>query len=677
MERVVPQLPGAGEALRSLANLVLIVAGITAYATLALTLVPNLALVGTASTLVLFASIAVWCCGFLPAFAAERAGIQCYALVGLLAAPYVLSTTCLLPWIDMGLIGISAILGAVIAMPLPRALWVIGYVVALDIAQIYLPRPTVAISDNSLPVIGLWAGPAFLLVAGVGLAIWRNNWAASAKATDDEFVSAQQALLNGRRDQSVLAAQHQSQRRLHETMLNTLFAVGSGVGRTNRSLVQQTCKSDLGHLDPGSRYVTAVAVETVALDAADVMQGQLLVEILGEADVQVSAIAAGALRDAIVEALRNVLRHAHATRAEIHLFQGGASVFVRIVDHGVGFSRVADQRFGLKQAIQEPIEILGGSVRVTSEPGEGTEVELTVPIEAVIVEPETGPPVLNVVVGPRSARLAAISPVYFGLATVGMVCTLYAHWWILLSAYLVFAACVIAGALWWDSWFMRPLAILTFVALAITFLVLLIPALHENHSAGHDEAGTITFYWLVNAGFVATVIAMLALPPRVYAWLPLSLPFAAAALIIMKSAETSSMDRFASLVQALAFMGLTVYAVTTIFKAIEVQRGQALATWSRVHDLETRTQEEFHWDNTIRGVPDSVVSLVSGIASGELDPGDEGVIAAAREQERVLRWYLLEMRERGSERPASLRPIGRRQIAELMPPSRFSAEPVT
>ncbi|MDO9484985.1 MAG: hypothetical protein Q7K25_02875 [Actinomycetota bacterium] len=657
MEAPVPQLPGAGEALRRIANLILIAAGVTAYATLVLTLAPNIALAGVGSVAVLVISMLVWCSAFLPSLADERAGIQCYALVGLLAAPYVLSTTCKIPWIDMGLVGIAAVLGAVIAMPLARALWVVGFVVALDVAQVCLPRATVAIPDSSLPIINFWAGPAFLLVAGVGLALWRSNWAASAKATDDALVSSQHALLSTRRNEAVLAAHHQSQRRLHETMLNTLFAVGNGVGRTNRSLVEQTCAADLGHLDTGSRYETSVPIATVVAHAADVLHGQLNIEIVGTADALVAAIPAGVLRDAIVEALRNVVRHAQTTRAEIFTRVEGDTALIRIVDHGIGFSSVPDQHFGLKRAIEEPIEILGGSVKVESEPGEGTEVELRLPVEAIVAELESSAPVLNIVVGPRYARLAAISPVYYGLATVGLVCTQFSNWWILLLAYLAFAACVIVGALWWDRTFMRHLAVITFMALALTFLVLLMPALHEGHDEQLDMAAVVTVDWLVNCGFAATVIALLALPPRMYAWLPFSLPFVAAAVVILHSGDASALDRFASLAQALAFMGLAVYAVTTLFKAIEAQRSAALATWSRVHDAETRTQEDLQWDDTISGVPDSVVALVSGIASRELDPGDEAVIAAARDEELVLRWYLLEMRDRGYERLTGVRQL--------------------
>ena len=60
MEPVVPVLPGAGLALERVSNLALILAGATAYATLTLTIVPNLARVGPSSVLVLAGSLAVW-----------------------------------------------------------------------------------------------------------------------------------------------------------------------------------------------------------------------------------------------------------------------------------------------------------------------------------------------------------------------------------------------------------------------------------------------------------------------------------------------------------------------------------------------------------------------------------------------------------------------------------------
>ena len=656
---MVPELPGAGLALARIANLTLILAGATAYTTLLLTIAPNAQQAGAASMLALALSFAVWCLAFLPGLASERAGLQCYALVALMAAPYVLSTSCAAPWIDMGLVAIAAVIGAIIAMPLVRAMRVLAFVLVLDIAQICLPRPSVAVFDSSLPWLGQSSGPVFLLVIGVGFSIWRSNWAASAAATDAEFMSAQLALLSSRRHEAVRAAQHQSQRRLHETMLNTLFAVGRGVGRSDAELVVETCRADLEHLHTGSRYSTAVPVGRVIADATRVLAGQLSFAESGPGDAMLAPIPAGALRDAIVESLRNVVRHAQTREVAIDTSATASAVVVRIVDHGIGFAGVPLEHFGLTRAIQEPIDILGGSVSVASEPGEGTEVELTLPIEPVTSPPDSLAPVLDIVVGPLSARLAAISPLYYGLATVALVSAQYANWWLLLSAYLAFALCVVAGAVYWDSPRRRQLTALTFAALAAAFLVLL--ALDPAHAPEPrvDSATAVSFDWLVNCGFAATVVTLLALPPRAYAWLLFALPFAAATAVILLSEDDSITDRFSSLLQALAFMGLAVYAVTTLFRAIEIQRKQALRTWQQVQAAETRTQEDLHWDSTISGVPASVVSLVSDITEGRRDPGDEEVIRAAREEELVLRGYLLEQREEGPEPGAVLRLLAR------------------
>jgi signal transduction histidine kinase len=57
------------------------------------------------------------------------------------------------------------------------------------------------------------------------------------------------------------------------------------------------------------------------------------------------------------------------------------TVFVR--DRGVGFDRadVATDRRGLEESIEARMDRAGGRATITSAPGEGTEVELTVPRE--------------------------------------------------------------------------------------------------------------------------------------------------------------------------------------------------------------------------------------------------------------------------------------------------------
>lgn len=80
------------------------------------------------------------------------------------------------------------------------------------------------------------------------------------------------------------------------------------------------------------------------------------------------------------EALTNVRRHSEATTAEVRLAFGSETVRLSIVDNGVGFdtSSSKDGSFGLI-GMNERAQYCGGDARVTSSPGTGTRIDVTVP----------------------------------------------------------------------------------------------------------------------------------------------------------------------------------------------------------------------------------------------------------------------------------------------------------
>jgi two-component system NarL family sensor kinase len=84
------------------------------------------------------------------------------------------------------------------------------------------------------------------------------------------------------------------------------------------------------------------------------------------------------------EALTNIRKHSKATRAFIHLRQSGARVVLSIRDNGVGFRQRGSQASpstGLGLAgMTERADALGGRILITSRPGRGTEVVLSIPI---------------------------------------------------------------------------------------------------------------------------------------------------------------------------------------------------------------------------------------------------------------------------------------------------------
>jgi len=77
------------------------------------------------------------------------------------------------------------------------------------------------------------------------------------------------------------------------------------------------------------------------------------------------------------EALANVVRHAEATAVEVSLAMNGGTAVLIIKDNGCGMPQPAHpQSLGLL-GIRERAELLGGSVAISSRPGDGTTITVT------------------------------------------------------------------------------------------------------------------------------------------------------------------------------------------------------------------------------------------------------------------------------------------------------------
>ena len=85
------------------------------------------------------------------------------------------------------------------------------------------------------------------------------------------------------------------------------------------------------------------------------------------------------------EALRNVIAHAGASRADVRLLQMGDQAQITIADDGRGFdatNRVEkDKGLGLV-SMSERARIIGGTVSIVSGPNQGTRVQATIPMNA-------------------------------------------------------------------------------------------------------------------------------------------------------------------------------------------------------------------------------------------------------------------------------------------------------
>ena len=109
---------------------------------------------------------------------------------------------------------------------------------------------------------------------------------------------------------------------------------------------------------------------------------KITVEVFGEPRALPGAVNTALFR-IVQEALTNVLRHAQAGAARVRLRFGEESLELQISDDGRGFDpRPIPGRerpaWGLL-GIEERATLLGGTARIRSRPGEGTEVDVSVP----------------------------------------------------------------------------------------------------------------------------------------------------------------------------------------------------------------------------------------------------------------------------------------------------------
>ena len=247
------------------------------------------------------------------------------------------------------------------------------------------------------------AASAALLVA-IAAAAWfgRLMLERGALAADATLASADREA----REQGVALSRtterREHERLLHDTVLNTLTAIGRASGADAGQLVGR-CRRDVALLqyalsDPADPAKVAdrpfggllIGIEAAAIE----MRARGLEVYVGVADqspdpaAPVPGQVAVAMAYAVREALVNVATHAGTGQAWVDVTLAGppaaGGVRVTIRDAGVGFdpSAVDRARLGLRRSITERVADLGGRASVRSQPGQGTVVNLYWPASA-------------------------------------------------------------------------------------------------------------------------------------------------------------------------------------------------------------------------------------------------------------------------------------------------------
>ena len=237
-----------------------------------------------------------------------------------------------------------------------------------------------------------------------------ESFAASAATA---VATARSAALEQRR-QRVAAAEAERQRwarELHDETLQSLAALRLGLSAARRAkddpaAIDGLLADAVGQLDGEIATLRGLITELrpAALDELGLPAAiAALAERAGRMGLDVDVDVAedgGRLGDAeteiaiyriVQEALANARKHGDATRAVATVARAGDDVVVTVRDDGAGFDPTAATRgFGL-MGMRERTELLGGTLRVTSAPGEGTTVVAALPATGPQSSPSVAP----------------------------------------------------------------------------------------------------------------------------------------------------------------------------------------------------------------------------------------------------------------------------------------------
>src|SRR6185312_8576255 len=101
----------------------------------------------------------------------------------------------------------------------------------------------------------------------------------------------------------------------------------------------------------------------------------------GSSVLRATTEAGTAAVDAARACLENVLAHSGVTVAQLVVGQEDGESTIMVIDEGSGFDpdAVPQDRLGLRVAVVQRVEAVGGHVRIWSSPGNGTSVLISVP----------------------------------------------------------------------------------------------------------------------------------------------------------------------------------------------------------------------------------------------------------------------------------------------------------
>jgi len=199
---------------------------------------------------------------------------------------------------------------------------------------------------------------------------------------------------------AIVEDRHRIARDLHDSVIQDIFAVGLGLQalstRVEEADVRSILDSSIDTLDVSvnrlRQYVFELrdtAAPSVGLDE----RVHALVSRMGSAyptnvELTVEPLAGHGADDdlllLVTEALSNALRHSRADTVQVEMLGEDDDIVVRVNDDGIGFDAANIGSAGIGLASMRTRALgLGGEMTVRSQPGNGTRIEVRVPLTSI------------------------------------------------------------------------------------------------------------------------------------------------------------------------------------------------------------------------------------------------------------------------------------------------------
>lgn len=470
--------------------------------------------------------------------------------------------------------------------------------------------PPIASLNISVSFLNGWIGP--LVAVGLGLSFYvvLNIWDRTAIRFSHDLTQAREDFGQALTESETANARRAVDRRIHETVLNTLNAI---VVSGDRAAIHDQCCADLSAIARASDDAAESLSSLIAAAGAKV-PGITVTTHLESDPAITDATIRSVLGDAVTELLRNVERHAAVPEAIITTQVLGHSLRVTVEDRGPGITGTESGRFGLRGALTESVMAAGGSFHWSAAHPTGhravVELPLTIPPPSL-----PAPPSSDVLLDPPLVRVALLPTLWIGLIAVPVAARDFTRPLEILASYLVLVLACIALIARWRTPRRTPLAILTICA---SLLPITLAAVSQNACQS-----AVAFHWIIFSAAGSLVLSTLAFTGLRRRIIAAGIPLAVSVGLAFTAPSTCRLDSVDAAFENAGWVSVILIVVTLLTAQFDRYRAATDIEWIEASRLRARTAAGDVAEGRWRQARATVDPLLRGICDGSLDPTAE------------------------------------------------------